>query len=186
LAETLEQFAERMRAEGAGQMFDRLHRHLIKVSLEAEAGAKVNVVHRFRSMGGLVNSIEGRVALRGDSLAVALKAKKPYAGVQERGGTIRPKRGKWLAQPVGPALTRAGRNRRTSPRQFPGLFFRLSKQAGKALLMMPTKGGKAQVYFVLHRSVKLKGRHYLEDALKGAALDLPHDLQSLYQVLESP
>lgn len=184
MAETLDEFAARLAREGgAGVFLERLRRHLIKVSLRAEAGAKVNVVQRFKSMGGLVNSIEGKVAKSDGDLAVVLSAKKPYARIQEQGGTIRPRSRQWLAQPVGPARTRAGRNRRTSPRQFPGLFFRMSKHAGKALLMDSASG---QVYFVLHKSITLKGRHYLEDALKVAAGELPGDLAELVQVLEKP
>lgn len=62
-----------------------------------------------------------------------------YAELHETGGTIKPKRGKVLAIPIGPNLTAAGVARFNSPRD-PRMFGGFWKRLGGALLFLVPKG----------------------------------------------
>jgi hypothetical protein len=163
----------RIAATGLG---DALGRALAAVALDAEAEAKLLATSRLRvRTGALRRSI--RATVRGATLALHAGeqggAPLKYAGLQllDRETTITPKRGQYLAQPVGPALTGAGVARHRSPRQVPGLHFVRSK-AGKALLV----DNKGSVWYVLHRSVKIKGKRVLNDAIETARRALPLSL----------
>jgi len=163
----------RIAATGLG---DALGRALAAVALDAEAEAKLLATSRLRvRTGALRRSI--RATVRGTTLALHAGeqggAPLKYAGLQllDLETVIRPKRGQYLAQPVGPALTGAGVARHRSPRQVPGLHFVRSK-AGKALLV----DNKGSVWYVLHRSVKIKGKRVLNDAIETARRALPLSL----------
>ena len=89
-----------------------------------------------------------------------------YARIQEDGGTITPKRGRFLAIPVGPALTAAGVARYSSPRDVPGLRFQPIHGGAMGRLVKDTGGkrGRSETWFLLVPSVKIKGTHYMRDA----------------------
>jgi hypothetical protein len=89
--------------------------------------------------GTTISTLEGRYSIGGQAV--------PYARIHEFGGTILPKRGKFLAIPLGPVLTAAG-VARGGPRQYPGL--RLN---GRLLV---DADGKA--FFLLVRSVRIPAR----------------------------
>lgn len=89
--------------------------------------------------------------------------------ILEEGGTIRPKKkGGYLAIPVFKARTASGGGR---PRDYPGLFFKMSK-AGKPMLVRNRAGKrsrfKLEVLFVLRKKVKLEARPTLDMALKAS------------------
>ena len=73
------------------------------------------------------------------------------------------KAGKYLTQPIGPALTAAGVPKFTSARQVPGLRFIRSK-AGTPLLV----DAQGTLWYVLHTRVKIKPKRYLRDAIATA------------------
>lgn len=77
-----------------------------------------------------------------------------YAPIHQFGGTIRPKKGKYLAIPLGAAKTRAGVARWTSPRDVPDLKYGGRSAAGNILLR--TVDGTPM--FVLVRQVTIKPR----------------------------
>lgn len=58
----------------------------------------------------------------------------PYARIHEHGGVITPKKGKYLAIPLGPAKTRGGDSRVSGPRQWPGKLTFIKTKFGKKLL----------------------------------------------------
>lgn len=167
---------ERLERELPGE----LRRLLTATALSAEAKAKVNATTspKVRS-GRLRASITGTVEQVAGDFAIVLRAGTrdggavAYARIQEEGGTIRPKRGRFLKIPVGPALTGAG-----VARLPPG-------RAGKQLRFVPTsKGGlliaaDGQVWYVLRPQVTIPARPYLAPALRAVEPQLQTRLDSL-------
>lgn len=91
-----------------------------------------------------------------------------YARIQEFGGLIKPKRGKYLAIPLAAAKTGAGVPRYASPRDVPDLVFLRSKKGNPILAKKVGKGKRARLVpmFVLVTSVTLKPRLGLRDTVK--------------------
>lgn len=168
----------------------RLPRTILRVSTEAaldgQRYAAENATVRMRVRTGMLrSSITGRAESDGQNVIVTLsgggqgrRGPVPYAGVQEFGATIRPRRGKYLAIPVGPALTRAGVARYVSPRDVPGLRF--VRVGNHALLGKPSgRGGKRMTpWFWLVRQVRIRPKHYLTDARDRVARELPESLSA--------
>ena len=109
------------------------------------------------------NGITGSVGPADDTVA-------KYAAIQEFGGTIRPKKSKYLAIPLPAARTASGaimgkynvRDLRTLDLTV------IRSKAGNLLLVQRAKGGgkKASIVplFVLKREVHITGKHYMRDA----------------------
>lgn len=116
---------------------------------------------RLRSSLGQVTTVNGSLinTLLG-SMGVV------YARIQEFGGTIRPKKGKYLAIPVGPALTAAG-VARFGPRDVEGLFF-IKTANGGLLVRREGKGSRSRLvtYFVLVTSATLKPKLGLRETIQ--------------------
>lgn len=81
------------------------------------------------------NHVEGEGGNRVLTVGVA---GVPYARIQEMGGTVRAKNGKYLAIPIGPALTAAGVAKFKSPRMVPELVFH--RAGGTAFLGIWSSG----------------------------------------------
>ena len=139
---------------------------------EAEGEAKNLARTRLHKRTGyLSRSITGSVSESWPNVDVALraggeKAQVRYAALQEYGGTVTPKRGKFLAIHTGPALTGAGAPRYTSPRDVPGLAF-VPIRGGRMgrLVKSEGKGSRARstTWFLLVRSVTVDGKRYMRD-----------------------
>ncbi len=134
------QLADRLQLAAGGAMRAELRRRLDTVSKLMEAAGKDNAKARMktrsgllrRSIAGFVRSegaprggigplrqgadIEVGVAAGGVTLA---GAEVVYAGIQERGGTVRPVRRRWLAIPTDSVKTRDGVSQYKTPRDFP-------------------------------------------------------------------
>lgn len=134
------QLADRLQLAAGGAMRAELGKRLRNVATAMEAGAKDNAKARMktrsgllrRSIGGFVRSegaprggigplrqgadIEVGVAAGGVTLA---GAEVVYAGIQERGGTVRPVRRRWLAIPTASVKQPNGTARYKTPRDFP-------------------------------------------------------------------
>lgn len=158
-----------------------------RVALEAQAAAVDNVQARLATRTGtLKRSIRGTTSITGDGVEIHLRAGGEgkdlrYAALQEWGGVVRPKKSKFLAIPVGPAKTAAGDSRHASPRDVPGLVF-VQSLKGQPMLVKANdeanKRGKLKVsagtvYFILRKSVTIRGQHYLTDALNQVAATVP-------------
>jgi hypothetical protein len=92
-----------------------------------------------------------------------------YATFLIKGGTITPQKGKYLAIPVGPALTGAGVSRYASARDVPGLVFIPRTRSGNAILAKVTGTGKNRQltpYFVLKTSVTIGPHDYVSAVRK--------------------
>lgn len=149
-------------------------------ALEMERGSKDLATARLRvRTGNLRRSITTTSEIRGDSVVLTHRAgggvrDVVYAAIQEYGGTVTPRHGKYLAIPVGRALTPAGVPRYHSPRQVHGLQFRRSG-GGNLVAGLPVgKGGKRfDVLFWLVKSVTIRGKRYLRDPFERVAADMP-------------
>ena len=87
---------------------------------------------------------------------VTIGSNKVYARIQDMGGTITPKRGRYLTIPLG--------GTRGSIRGHSGGFFIKSKRGN--LLYVKKAGSGIKPLFVLKRQVTLKGKPYLTRAFE--------------------
>lgn len=105
--------------------------------------------------------LEGRAGLLTDGPA------SKYGHFLIHGGTITPKRGKYLAIPIGPALTGSGAARFPGgPRTVDGLVFIPRTRAGNTILALVSGRGKSRritPYFVLKRSVTIRPHDYISE-----------------------
>ncbi len=93
--------------------------------------------------GGLASSIGGKRERTGRGISVVVGSgvfapEVPYALIQERGGTVRPKRAQWLAIPF--------RNVKGFPREYRDTFFAKSKKGNLILFQKQGKGGKKPLF----------------------------------------
>lgn len=137
----------------------------------------------FGHMGAGLNMRTGRLTgslFSGVSAGVGLKPRlevgigggaAPYAGIHETGGTIRPKRARWLTIPVADGLTRAGVPRYKSPRDVPDGFFH---RKGANLFFMQRTGPRSapQLLFALVKSARIPPRLEFEKSFRKAEPDM--------------
>lgn len=104
--------------------------------------------------GHLAGSFK-RIVFGGDikSLNMIVFTDSKYARIHEHGGTVKPKRGKYLSIPLDAAKTSTGASRYTSPRDVPGLRFGGFSKAGNPLLRLD-----GVPMYVLVKSVKIPKR----------------------------
>lgn len=84
----------------------------------------------------------------------------PHADQSEE-KVIKPKKSKYLAIPVGPALTPAGVPRFSGPRDSSAPEFRVARSSADTLVLLGSKSGSEdnqEIYFVLKKSVKIPAR----------------------------
>lgn len=149
---------------------------LTATALEAEAEARRNATTRLKvRTGRLRSSIQSSVDGDGDRVRVTLQAGQevPYARAQEFGAVITPRSARFLAIPVGPALTIAGVSRYASPRDVPGLHF------ARGTL----QDAQGNVWYVLKRSVTIRGTRFLGDAVDKAVDNLPNRVTTGFRAL---
>lgn len=83
----------------------------------------------------------------------------PYARIHDTGGTIRPKRGKYLAIPLNKA------QRGIWPRDYSGkLFFFVSRRGSK--LLAERRGSTIDPKYLLKTHVQIQPTNYVRDAIK--------------------
>lgn len=170
---TLQQLQDRM-ALASREIREQVAIEAKGTALTAEARAKMLATERLKvRTGRLRGSIAGLVEDEPAAFLVRLRSDVPYARVQEEGGTIRPRRGKFLAIPN--SLTGAGVSRYASPRDVPGLRFVPTRGGASGMLVRDVGRGKSariEVMFWLVRQVTLKPKRYLADGLDQAAQGL--------------
>lgn len=122
--------------------------------------------------GWLKSETEGVVGVPSDS---AVNKYKWLLGDETK--TITPKKGKFLAIPIGENLTAAGVARFKSPRDVKGGFF---VRTGGKLLFGYKKGkrGKFRAMFALVRSVTIKGSNALAEGVLASRDDMTKVIQS--------
>lgn len=102
-----------------------------------------------------------------------------YGRIQEQGGTVTPKKGKFLAIPVGPALHTSGIPKFNSPRDVGDLRF-VSIHGGAAGLLVKDfagrgkqgTGARSEVWYRLVRKVEIKPKHFLRDGFNESLVGL--------------
>lgn len=176
----IRQLADRLQLAAGGALRHELGRRLDEVSKAMEAGAKDNARSRMksrstllrRSIAGFVRAegapragigplragadIEVGVAAGGVTLA---GAEVVYAGIQERGGTVRPVRRKWLAIPTASVKTGVGVARYATPRDYPRpLQFIQFRPDLAALVEVPRRKAKKAPRTRRQRPVRVERR----------------------------
>ena len=99
-----------------------------------------------------------------DEVIGEVKNSTPYANIHEHGGTITPKRAKYLTIPLSGNLTERG-VMRVPPKSVVNAFFATSKKGN--LIMFgesPLAGGEIVPMFVLKDKVVIPARPYMEPA----------------------
>lgn len=115
--------------------------------------------------GQLARSYRARfLSKSGQVISVGVLSSLEYASIHDRGGTIAPRTVQYLAVPL----------RRLPvgkwPRDFAKGELRLIKsRAGNLILAKVSKSGKIAPYFVLKKTVSIRGRNYLRAAADRAA-----------------
>lgn len=134
------QLADRLQLAAGGALRAELGRRLGTVAKAMEAAGRDNAKARMQTRSGLLRrSIAGFVRAEGaprgsigplrrdadievgvQAGGVVLQgAEVVYAGIQERGGTVRPVRRRWLAIPTASVKQPNGTSRYKTPRDFP-------------------------------------------------------------------
>lgn len=171
---TPEQFAERLGGVSA-RAAKRLRKQLTASALDAETYAKLNATGAPKvRTDRLRSSIQGRVK----DLTISLRAGGTavrYARIQEYGGTVRPRRSRFLAVPLDAAKTGAGVSRYASPRDVPDTYI-ITGSDGSPVIMQKVEKGDDRPMFVLRRQVTIRKKLYLTKAIVRVAKEMPADL----------
>ena len=110
-----------------------------------------------------------KVQERSNEIIGTVGSNLKYAAIHEYGGTIRPKRTKWLAIPLKAALTARG-VARGGPRDFKNTFFAMSKNGN--LIMFSKSMGSIIPLFALKKEVKIPKNPYMKSGLKEKSSDI--------------
>jgi hypothetical protein len=114
----------------------------------------------WRKSGHLALSTNGRVLRTPTGLRIILGSgvfapEVPYAVLQEEGGTIRPKRAKWLAIPF--------RGVKGFPREYNDTFFARSKRGN--LIMFQKRGKDKEPLFAMKKEVKVQASRWFSSVI---------------------
>lgn len=156
-----------------------------EVGLRVVREAKLNLSGRVLRVGSgrLRASAQSTVSVTGEKVETVARVggggvgEVPYAAIHEHGGVIRPKRGRFLAIPMGPAL-KGGREGGAGmwPRDIPGLRFIPIKGGAQGMLVKRMGKGKNAGFvpwFHLVRQVRMPKRPYLAPAVETVLPTVP-------------
>jgi len=130
-----------------------------------------------RRSGDLARSFRYTVMSKGNRPVLRVWTTSKYAAIHERGGTIVPKKSKYLAIPVGPSLQPTGASKYSSPREIEGLIF-MKKRGGKPFLARMNRDGKPIVYFLLRDKVVIMPRLGMAKSWKRVAPNIVPELRN--------
>ena len=187
MADTLtpEEFAARLRQAAAkGGFYKAMVAEFLAAALIMEGRAKVNAKARMgQPTGRLAASIVGVVREKPSNVEAAVgsgsdPARAPviYARIQELGGEVRPKKGKYLAIPIGPARLPRGGAVFGTARLDPTPMAFVQSLKGQPLLV---DSMTAEPRYLLRKLVRIKPKFYLRDAVADTAPELQTSLLGL-------
>lgn len=139
--------------------------HWAETDLDAQTQEVLagKVLHR--RTGHLASSTRWKVRPSKKSVLLDLKSGVPYANIHEYGGTIRPKRKKFLTVPLPAAQTPAGV---TKPLKGFKNTFIIRSRSGGLLIVQDTGDGGIIPLFVLKKKVKIPARKWASKAVAKA------------------
>lgn len=191
---TLAQFAARLRALGTDGLARIVIRSAERTRARVLADTKLNLSGKVlrAPTGRLRNSAQATIDTGAQSVQIVAQVGGggvggvPYAAIHEHGGTILPKRGRFLAIPMGPAL-KGGKNGGANmwPRDIPDLTFVSIRGGAQAMLVRRMGKGKRAGFvpwFHLVRSVNMPARPYLRPAVDAAR---PAFINEIREALEA-
>lgn len=174
------QLADRLQLAAGGAMRAELGKRLTRIGTAMEAAARDNAKARMKSRSGYLRRSIGKVIrpeggpaggigplLPGGAVEVGVKAggtvlqgaEVVYAGIQERGGTVRPVRRRWLAIPTDSVKTKDGVSKYKTPRDFPRpLQFVQFRPDLAALIEVPRRKAKKAPPARRQRPVRVERR----------------------------
>ena len=175
---------------GQSRLAKVLRRRGMELAFDMKSKAVGNVRDRTkRRTGSLLRSIAGTVQVQGSTVSPTLSAgghnggaALVYARIQEKGGTVRPKKaGGWLAIPGASVRTDAGVARFPSPRNYPGKLFFQQFSSGQARLA-ELVGGKPVTRWHLRKQTVIKPKNFLRDAWRDVSATVPSVLSDVVRV----
>lgn len=160
-----------------------LERGLLRAGVHVAGEIRRQILQTFggrgnRTTGNLAKSF--KVSLlhsRETGVGVGVLSDLEYAGVQNRGGTIRPK-GAALTVPIGAGKSLA---LGTRARDVPGLV--MIKRPGKPPLLVKPGKKRFTLYYVLAKSVRIKPTGYIEAAAEASEEDAREIIDDAVQAL---
>lgn len=179
--ETLEVYAGRLTLLDA-QVRRAIRGEMVATMKDAEGRSTSLARERMHVRTGLLSrSIAGDVtdtAAGYDLHHRAGDAQVKYARIQEEGGTILPKKGRFLAIPTGAALTPSGNPRFPGGPRTAGPLRFIPIRGGAAGLLVrdvpgtKRKGARSEILFRLVRRVNIRSKHYMRDGFDAARAGL--------------
>jgi hypothetical protein len=180
VAQSLDHFAKALGIH-AEELDKALRKGVMKAAVFATGEIKSELMARTRGSGGLSRSFKPVLMTAGDGLdagQIGAKATSTleYAAIQERGGTIRPRSGKFLAVPVKGRRITAGK----WPRHFAKGELKLIPRKGRPSLLVKEIGRdiviarrgrnrltkrvvkRIELMFTLQPRVEIKPQRYVE------------------------
>jgi phage gpG-like protein len=150
-----------------------LKKEITRAALLGERAAKLLLTGQSLNVrsGRLRGSVRSEVTDDGsDGWSLALRAgggakDVKYANIHEKGGIIRPVKGKYLAIPLPIARTASGVSRYPSPRNVPVPLAFAQSLKGQPLLVESKGKNAGRPWYVLRTSVRMPARPYLAPAL---------------------
>jgi hypothetical protein len=185
LADKLQRLRRKLGADGLAR---EIAPELVVVALEGEATAKRSATgnpavrsDRLRgSIQGLYDAERGSLILRAGGRNRGRSVL--YARIQDRGGTVSPRRTKYLAIPLRAAKTAAGVPRFASARNDPTpMHVRPGRQPG-TLLLHDNRTGMPR-YFLTRGPVRIPPTRFMSRAADQMARDVPQALDRAFRRL---
>lgn len=139
-----------------------------------------------RRTGDLSRGMQSKITGEGNNLVlhignrVRTGERVPYADIHEKGGTVKPRHGKYLTVPLPPALTARGVLRKPA-RSWDNTFVFKSKAGNLIIGQKRGKRGKVISLFVLKKRVDIPARGYMT---KGAKRLTPLAIDILVESIE--
>lgn len=119
--------------------------------------------------GELARSWEVAVGVSGSEVSGSVRSEVPYARIHNEGGTVRPRRGKYLAIPLRPPLPR-GAGRRMMPRHDATPMRAWRSRRGN-LLLWDVSRSPPQPRYLLRRETQIPATRYIDIAVEASTDD---------------